>query len=91
MIFQSIRRSRSYHDYNTRSELFLDQLIPRVEVVQLLDEKNVYTSVDISEERRNSTYAILRTNSYFNSYQIITQTNTRKTNQSTKNKRKKDF
>lgn len=39
MIFQSIRRSRSYHDYNTRSELFLDQLIPRVEVVQLLDEK----------------------------------------------------
>lgn len=78
-------------DYNTRSELFLDQLIPKVEVVQLLDEKNVYTSVDISEERRNSTYAILRTNSYFNSYQIITQTNTRKTNQSTKNKRKKDF
>lgn len=46
MIFQSIRRSRSYFirlsrfmDYNTRSELFLDQLIPRVEVVQLLDEK----------------------------------------------------
>lgn len=77
-------------DYNTRSELFLDQLIPRMEVVQLL-EKNVYTSVDISEERRNSTYAILRTNSYFKSYQIITQTNTRKTNQSTKNKRKKDF